>query len=258
MAVSDITWIPSETTGGLGPSVEQMEASNKQADEQGIPRLNYEAASQYPVGSFPYYQALNADRNEYIKEQQTPTPPAQVAQTTLEEMQGVYGDKLGRSGEEVNVMNWVNAVNSGQMTFEEAVAGIANSAEGQAYAASQAAGADGTVTGGTNNDTVTGDASSSTSAGSGATTTPTTDFNPMIQRYYQELFNRQAQQPGLDYFSSLAPQEQTGSTTMPLSQAVLYLTLHRRCSAEDLQGEDSTQRQASLRAALVSTEASLM
>ena len=201
MAVSDITWIPSETTGGLGPSVEQMEASNKQADEQGIPRLNYEAASQYPVGSFPYYQALNADRNEYIKEQQTPTPPAPVAQTTLEEMQGVYGDKLGRSGEEVNVMNWVNAVNSGQMTFEEAVAGIANSAEGQAYAASQAAGADGTVTGGTNNDTVTGDASSSTSAGSGATTTPTTDFNPMIQRYYQELFNRQAQQPGLDYYS---------------------------------------------------------
>ena len=29
----------------------------------------------------------------------------------------------------------------------------------------------------------------------------TANFNPLIQQYYQELFNRQAQQPGLDYFS---------------------------------------------------------
>ena len=28
-----------------------------------------------------------------------------------------------------------------------------------------------------------------------------TNFNPLIQQYYQELFNRQAQQPGLDYFA---------------------------------------------------------
>ncbi len=30
---------------------------------------------------------------------------------------------------------------------------------------------------------------------------PPTNFNPLIQQYYQELFNRQAQQPGLDYFT---------------------------------------------------------
>ena len=183
-----------------------------------------------------------------------------IPATTLEAMQGVYVDKLGRTGTPENVINWVNAVNSGQMTFDEAVAGIAGSEEGLAYAASQAAGADGTATTtdtSSNNpnygpnitaaiQAIEGDLYSAqemadhfgisldefnaltdqyggytdpnavVTAADGAdgngdtlntttTTTPaptpTKDFNPLIQQYYQELFNRQAQQPGLDYFT---------------------------------------------------------
>jgi len=210
------------------------------------------------------------------------TAPLMPGTTTLEQMQAVYLDKLGREGIPENVMNWVNAVNAGQMTFDEAVAGIAGSEEGLAFAASgvpagsqtttttdvspndpnhgpnimaaidiinsnlgtaeeyaayfgisldefnaltdqyggytdpnAANGTNDTVTGGTgevisdggtnndtinggvNNDTITGGVSSST----GTTATPTTDFSPLIQQYYQELFNRQARQPGLDYFT---------------------------------------------------------
>ena len=138
-----------------------------------------------------------------------------VPATTLEELQAIYRARLGREGDPENVMNWVNAVNTGQMTLEEADAGIAGSEEGLAYAASQTAGADDAVTGGDNNDTINGGANNDTiTGGAGNDTidggvssstdtivTPTTDFNPLIQQYYQELFNRQAQQPGLDYFS---------------------------------------------------------
>ena len=205
--------------------------------------------------------------------------PLMPGTTNLEKMQAVYLDKLGREGSEENVMNWVNAVNAGQMTFDEAVAGIAGSEEGLAYAASQAAtdattgnqtatttdtsstnpnygpnitaaiqaiegdlysaqemadhfgisldefntltdqyggytdpnaanGTNGNVTGGNNNDTVDGGTNNDTITGgagndtvTGGTATPTKDFSPLIQQYYQELFNRQAQQPGLDYFT---------------------------------------------------------
>ena len=212
----------------------------------------------------------------YREPQVMPEPKPEPEQTTLEAMQGVYVDKLGRTGTPENVMNWVNAVNSGDMTFEEAVAAIQNSAEGQAFAASgvpaavdqaketvsatattdgvrnaditaaiqiinaglyspqdmadslgisvdkfntladmfggytdPSAGADGeddTVTGGSGNDTIIGGAVTDTVDGGagGIGLVPTVvagRFNPLIQQYYQELFNRQAQQPGLDYFS---------------------------------------------------------
>ena len=137
----------------------------------------------------------------YREPQVMPEPKPEPEQTTLEAMQGVYVDKLGRTGTPENVINWVNAVNSGQMTFEEAVAGIANSPEGQAYAASQAAGADDAVTGGDTNDTIIDAGTPDPEPDDPEPITPTTDFNPLIQQYYQELFNRQAQQPGLDYFT---------------------------------------------------------
>jgi len=214
-----------------------------------------EPATTAPAGSFQYYQEAN---EAGVYDNQT-----KGGNTTLAEMQGVYGDKLGRPGEEANVMNWVNAVNSGQMTFDEAVAGIANSAEGLAYAASQTAGADGTATttdtspnnpsygpnitaaiqaiegdlysaeemaeyfglgldefnaltnqyGGYTdpnagvNGGVTDDSGMPGPPDGGDVPSPdvptpvNTNFNPLIQQYYQELFNRQAQQPGLDYFS---------------------------------------------------------
>ena len=188
-----------------------------------------------------------------------PEPEPEPEQVTLEEMQAIYRARLGREGSEENVMNWVNAVNTGQMTLEQADAGIAGSEEGLAYAASQAA-TDAT----TGNQTTTTTDTSSTNpnygpnitaaiqaiegdlysaqemadhfgisldefnaitdqyggytdpnavvaAADGAddtvtggvvtTATPTKDFSPLIQQYYQELFNRQAQQPGLDYFT---------------------------------------------------------
>lgn len=137
----------------------------------------------------------------------SPGNQGNVPVTTLEAMQGVYVDKLGRTGTPENVINWVNAVNAGQMTFDEAVAGIANSAEGQAYAASQAAGADANADANADADADTGmpgppdgdDVLDATT--NGAPPPVNTNFNPLIQQYYQELFNRQAQQPGLDYFS---------------------------------------------------------
>ena len=115
----------------------------------------------------------------------------------------MYLDKLGRTGTPENVQNWVNAVNSGDMTFEEAVAGIANSAEGQAYAASQAAGAnaDADANANANADAASDEDTTGGPSGGPATQLITGRFNPLIQQYYQELFNRQAQQPGLDYFS---------------------------------------------------------
>jgi hypothetical protein len=229
------------------------------------------ASGTAPAGSFQFYQEAN--EAGLYDQQSTPnlskeTQPT-VPQTTLEAMQGAYVDKLGRTGDPENVMAWVNAVNNGDMTFEEAVAGIANSAEGQAYAASQAAIADGTATdknprnpnygpnitaaiqaiegnlysaeemadhfgislddfnaltdqygGYTNpnadaNGNGDGDDDTGMPAGPGSVDAPpstildpdeppklvNTNFNPIIQQYYQELFNRQAQQPGLDYFT---------------------------------------------------------
>ena len=141
-----------------------------------------------PAGSFQFYQEAN-EAGVYDK----PEPD----QVTLEELQAIYRARLGREGDPENVMNWVNAVNTGQMTLEEADAGIAGSEEGLAYAASQAAGAD------ADPDTIidTGTPEPDPEPVDPGPITPTTDFNPLIQQYYQELFNRQAQQPGLDYFT---------------------------------------------------------
>ena len=171
------------------------------------------------------------------------------------------------------------------MTYEEAAQAIQNSPEGQAYAASidpatglgtvspERAAFLATQTGATVGNLPEGfDGNTNTVATTAGTTG---NFSPLIQQYYQELFNRQAQQPGLDYFAGrlgsgdltedtlrdaiiAGAQGQTDSITMPLSQVALCLMQHRRCLAEDLQGEHSTQRQASLKAAMVSTEARLM
>ena len=222
--------------------------------------------------------------DDFYREEQVPGGRPEPEQVTLEEMQAIYRARLGREGSVENVMNWVNAVNTGQMTLGEADAGIANSEEGQAFAATgvpaavdqtketvsatattdgvrnvdittaidiinsgfyspqdmadslgvsldkfntladmfggytdpnavapAADGEDDTVTGGSGNDTINGGSGNDTinggtgndtvTGGAGTTVTPTTDFSPLIQQYYQELFNRQAQQPGLDYFT---------------------------------------------------------
>ena len=144
--------------------------------------------------------------DDFYREEQVPggrpEPEPEPEQVTLEELQAIYRARLGREGDPENVINWVNAVNSGQMTLEEADAGIAGSEEGLAYAASQAAGADAIDTGMPGPPVSVDDPDPLPPIPDDpGPITPTTNFNPLIQQYYQELFNRQAQQPGLDYFS---------------------------------------------------------
>ena len=136
---------------------------------------------------------------------------------TTNEIQQLYRQYLGGEGQGEYVQNWADAVNSGQMTLEEAAQAIQNSPEGQAYAASiDPATGLGTVsperaaflatqsgaTVGNLPDDLDGNTNTgSTTAGTTGAQTNTGNFNPLIQQYYQELFNRQAQQPGLDYFA---------------------------------------------------------
>jgi hypothetical protein len=145
------------------------------------------------------------------------TGSTQTQAVTTTDIQQLYRQYLGGEGQGEYVQNWADAVNSGDMTLEEAAQAIQNSAEGQAYAASidpatglgtisperaaflatQSGATVGNLPEGFDGNTNTGATTAGTTGGQ-----PNTDnFNPLIQQYYQELFNRQAQQPGLDYFS---------------------------------------------------------
>lgn len=103
-------------------------------------------------------------------------------------VQGLYQELLGRQGADENVMNWVNS----GMSMDEIRSAIAGSPEGQNFAQYNIAAS-------LDNPGVlpTPDGTSQ----SGQTGANTANYNPLIQQYYQELFNRQAQQPGLDAFS---------------------------------------------------------
>ena len=107
---------------------------------------------------------------------------------TAAQVQALYEELLGRRGADENVMNWVNL----GMSLGEIRSQIAGSPEGLNYAQYGIAAS-------LDNPGVlpTGDAT----VDAGGTTGQQGNFNPLIQQYYQELFNRQAQQPGLDYFS---------------------------------------------------------
>jgi len=155
-----------------------------------------------------------ADEDGGADKPETDKNPQQV---TTGEIQQLYRQYLGGEGQGEYVQNWADAVNSGEMTFEEAAQAIQNSAEGQAYAASidpatglgtisperaaflatQSGATVGNLPDGFDGNTNTG----STTAGTTGGQSNTGNFNPLIQQYYQELFNRQAQQPGLDYFA---------------------------------------------------------
>ena len=132
-------------------------------------------------------------------------------QVATADIQQLYRQYLGGEGQGEYVQTWADAVNSGQMTYEEAAQAIQNSPEGQAYAASidpatglgtvslERAAFLATQTGATVGNLPEGfDGNTNTVATTAGTTG---NFSPLIQQYYQELFNRQAQQPGLDYFA---------------------------------------------------------
>ena len=108
---------------------------------------------------------------------------------TTAQVQQIYQDELGRAGADNFIQGWVDS----GMSLADIRKAVNDSPEGQNYDSTGLAAS-------LDNPGVlpTGDG---TTTGTGEAQPITTNFNPLIQQYYQELFNRQAQQPGLDYFS---------------------------------------------------------
>jgi len=117
-----------------------------------------------------------------------PTGQTETQAVTAADVQQIYQDELGRSGADNFIQGWVDS----GMSLADIRQAVNDSAEGQNYDTTGVAAS-------LDNPGVlpTGD----TTTDAGGTAGGQTDFNPLIQQYYQELFNRQAQQPGLDYFS---------------------------------------------------------
>ena len=116
------------------------------------------------------------------------TGSTQTQAVTAADVQQIYQSELGRGGADNFIQGWVDS----GMSLDEIRQAVNDSAEGQNYDTYGIAAS-------LDNPGVlpTGD----TTTDAGGTTGQQGNFNPLIQQYYQELFNRQAQQPGLDYFS---------------------------------------------------------
>ena len=114
-------------------------------------------------------------------------------EVTPEAVSQLYQANLGRPGQQEYIMNWVNS----GMSLAEIERAIIDSPEGQNFAIT------GQPVGGLDElNTLIDQRAGQSGTTSGTTNTVNTgNFNPLIQQYYQELFNRQAQQPGLDHFA---------------------------------------------------------
>jgi len=134
--------------------------------------------------SFDDVFALYEERNDSAGKE----PSVEPARVSVDQVQQIYQEELGRAGADNFVRNWSES----GMTIDEIRQAINDSAEGQNYDTYGLAAS-------LDNPGVlpTGDAT----VDAGGTTGQQGNFNPLIQQYYQELFNRQAQQPGLDAFS---------------------------------------------------------
>jgi hypothetical protein len=97
---------------------------------------------------------------------------------TASDVQQIYQDELGRGGTDDFVQNWVNS----GMSIEQIRQAVNDSAEGVNY------------------DTY-GLAASLDNPGVLPQGPPPTDYSPLVAQYYQELFNRDPQQAGLDSFT---------------------------------------------------------
>ena len=101
---------------------------------------------------------------------------------TAAQVQQIYQDELGRSGADNFIQGWVDS----GMSLDEIRQAVNDSPEGQNY------------------DT-TGLAASLDNPGvlptSDAPASPAAGYSPLVTQYYQELFNRNPQQAGLDYFT---------------------------------------------------------
>jgi hypothetical protein len=112
---------------------------------------------------------------------------------TAADVQKIYQEELGRAGADNFIQGWVES----GMSLADIRQAVNDSPEGQNYDTYGLAAS-------LDNPGVlpTGDvAGNVTNTQVGEAQPITTNFNPLIQQYYQELFNRQAQQPGLDYFA---------------------------------------------------------
>ena len=118
-----------------------------------------------------------------------PTAQNETQAVTAADVQQIYQDELGRAGADNFIQGWVDS----GMSLAEIREAVNDSPEGQNFDSTGLAAS-------LDNPGVlpTGDATGDATTGQQPVTT---NFNPLIQQYYQELFNRQAQQPGLDYFA---------------------------------------------------------
>lgn len=110
-------------------------------------------------------------------------------EVTPDAVSQLYQANLGRPGQQEYITNWVNS----GMSLAEIERAIMDSPEGQNFSIT------GQPVGGLDELNTLID---QRAGQSGTTNTVNTgNLNPLIQQYYQELFNRQAQQPGLDHFA---------------------------------------------------------
>jgi len=115
-----------------------------------------------------------------------PTGDAPAAEdspsVTAAQVQQIYQSELGRGGADNFIQGWVDS----GMSLDEIRQAVNDSPEGQNY------------------DT-TGLAASLDNPGvlptSDAPASPAAGYSPLVTQYYQELFNRDPQQAGLDYFT---------------------------------------------------------
>ena len=126
------TWLNSSLFGGsmFGSGQEVANFYNDSSDLENVETLlnafpnAQDTATYIPETNFP---SLNVT-TENVSANTTVTP-----QVTVSDVNALYKELLGRSGADNFLQDWVNSGGS----LEEIATGIANSPEGQAYAASQ-------------------------------------------------------------------------------------------------------------------------
>lgn len=128
------TWLNSSLFGGsmFGSGQEVVNFYNDSSDLENVETLlndfpnAQDTATYLPETNFP---SLNADSaNATVN-----STSNNLSQVSVSDVNTLYNDLLGRSGADNFLQDWVNTGAS----LEEIAAGIANSPEGQAYAASQ-------------------------------------------------------------------------------------------------------------------------
>lgn len=115
-----------------------------------------------------------------------------------DEINKFYVDYIGRPGEAAGLDYWENVISSGQATLGDVQNLIANSAEAQGLLGG------GTTTGGATTGTTTGAATGGLLGGTQAAANkgiPYEDAVSKIKNAYRNVFDREAEQAGIDYWA---------------------------------------------------------